>query len=93
MPEGVWNERRLAKMRTLIRQLYAVVAQLEEFEGRLPTPGNRPEAILWGCGLYLLLILPDLFFGLLIRPVLAGAALMLSGDTPMPRFFLRAKVQ
>ena len=42
MPEGVWDEQRLAKMRTLIRQLYAVVAELEkEFEGRRFTPDGH----------------------------------------------------
>src|SRR5580704_19671100 len=42
MPDGLWNERRLAKMRTLIRQLYTVVAQLEEeFEDRRFTPDGH----------------------------------------------------
>ena len=42
MPDGVWDERRLAKMRTLIRQLYAVVSELEkEFEGRRFTPDGH----------------------------------------------------
>jgi hypothetical protein len=42
MPNGVWDERRLAKMRTLIRQLYAVVSELEkEFEGRRFTPDGH----------------------------------------------------
>jgi Family of unknown function (DUF6998) len=42
MPDGDWDERRLAKIRALIRQLYAVVSKLEkEFEGRKFTPDGH----------------------------------------------------